>query len=117
MDLYLRLHVELLQLVEHLLQIQPVLGQDEDRPVHGHETDPRLALRLDVDVERGTWSDRVLAEANLHVVGIGCLDAEGKVVGGDLVVRQDLVHEDARRRGHKLGRNELYIRARRYVGE
>ena len=47
-QLSLRLHVELLQLIEDLLQVEPVFGQDKDRLVHRREADLRLALGSDI---------------------------------------------------------------------
>ena len=70
MELHLRLHVQLLQLVEDLLQVQPVFGQDEHRPVDGHEADARLALGLYIYVDDGAWPHFLLAEAHLYLVGI-----------------------------------------------
>ena len=101
----LRLHVERFELGEHLLQVQPVLGQDEHRAVHGHQSDFGLALGLHVHLHLVARLGLLGAERGGHRLRILALHVERDGVGRHLAVRQYLVDEQLRLRGH--GRRDL----------
>ncbi len=92
-ELRLRLHVELFQLVEDLLEVEAVLGQDEDGAVDGGDAHFGFALGVDIDLDLSPGLASVLSELDLDLLRVVRVDVEGQVVGGDLAVGQYLVDE------------------------
>ncbi len=94
MQFGLGLHVQPLQLSEHLLEVEAVLGQDEHGAVDSDQAHLGRALRLHVDLEVIARPGLLHAERGGHLVGVLALDVEGDEVSRHLAGGQDLVDQE-----------------------